>query len=99
MSSFPLRLYSSWLPWRRLLHNRFGVFKQVALLALLNFLEDVRMTMNVTENFTQRFGCDLIGVSPFDVDRPSTTSSFRTNNLVGALRSGLGSPYDSRVSA
>jgi hypothetical protein len=70
------------LPWRRFLHHWFGVFKQVTLLALLDFLEDVGMTVNVSENFTQRFRCDLIGVSPFDVDRPSTTSSFRTDNLV-----------------
>ena len=48
--------------------NGFGVFKQVALLALLDFLEDVGMTVNVSKNFTQRFRCDLIGVSPFDVD-------------------------------
>ena len=60
LSSFSLRLYSSRLPWRRFLHNGFGVLKQIALLALLDFLEDVGMTVNVSENFTQRFRCDLI---------------------------------------
>ena len=48
------------------LYNRIGMLEQIALLALLNLAEHVRMSMDIPQNFTKRFRRNLVDINAHD---------------------------------